>query len=538
MSFLLAAEADQIQEYILRSAKLKEVVGASDLLSSFCREVPSILQEHFPDMKEMKVLVNDAGTFRLSFPSDEIAEKAGALLAELYLQIIGGSLSVSSPIEVGDNFSKALKDIRSSLQERKQGKNKTALSAHVPWATFCNSCGTGLGYVKDEKNTGYLCTSCENKRKWRGRFVSENGHALLKEIQKGFLCDFRDELKKHYKGKIDIDSLTLPIGEETAGERSNIAYLVADANGAGMRFDNCESGEALQEMSQKYRQVLAAALAIPCAQILPEVKEKDNPNLPVMPFILGGDDCFARIPDYCALDVAENFCREFYKRLNITVGVAVVICKENYPYRLAYTYARDLLGEAKQLAKRVNSMNSHTVSAVNFTVIKGNELPDYIESSNSFRGYMRPYLFVHSGTWDAGYGSELSVLLEEAKNLRDTMIPATRLQALRRLYDPVYLRGFDFENDLDKWLEKLNTVLDRVGRMSKQKTVNDEAINSTRTVIENTLKRLGSDSFEDGYWRGIYHIYGSNNRYANGIADLIEMWDYCYSIGDYPWRED
>ena len=37
MGYLLAAEADKIQDLIFRSSRLREVVGASQLLTRFCR---------------------------------------------------------------------------------------------------------------------------------------------------------------------------------------------------------------------------------------------------------------------------------------------------------------------------------------------------------------------------------------------------------------------------------------------------------------------------------------------------------------------
>lgn len=40
MSYLLAAEADRIQDLVFRSSSLREVVGGSQLLSRFCDEVP------------------------------------------------------------------------------------------------------------------------------------------------------------------------------------------------------------------------------------------------------------------------------------------------------------------------------------------------------------------------------------------------------------------------------------------------------------------------------------------------------------------
>ena len=44
--YLLAAEADKIQDFIFRAAKLREVVGGSRLLARFCVEgVNALIKE-------------------------------------------------------------------------------------------------------------------------------------------------------------------------------------------------------------------------------------------------------------------------------------------------------------------------------------------------------------------------------------------------------------------------------------------------------------------------------------------------------------
>jgi hypothetical protein len=43
MRYLIAAEADRIQDLIFRSSRLREVVGGSQLLSRFCQDMPALL---------------------------------------------------------------------------------------------------------------------------------------------------------------------------------------------------------------------------------------------------------------------------------------------------------------------------------------------------------------------------------------------------------------------------------------------------------------------------------------------------------------
>jgi hypothetical protein len=536
MKFLLAAEADQIQDYILRSSKLQELMGASDLLSSFCHEAPEILKNRYPDMQ---ILVNDAGTFRLTFLDKAQAEEAGRDLAELYLQVMGSSISVSDgiPIVETDGFTGAMEKVRTSLQQAKRGKGKVALSAHVPWVAFCHSCGTGLSqFIISDGDDGkiYLCATCKAKREWRGRVKSKDGNAItLKESGTGFLHDYYKVLKQLYDGKLNMDNLKLPISSENKGHREDVAYLVADANGAGMLFDSCENEKSLIELSRACRIALASALAKPCAKI---IKASENSadfikqcKLPIMPFIMGGDDCFAKIPAYCSLDVAAMFCEEFYNQIKTfsngsaisTVGVAVVICKENYPYHLAYKFAHDLLDKAKIAAKRVTYYAEQPVSGVNFAVISSNSSLNY---DNLYRGTLRPYFIPHSKFLDRSNGQHLKELLAESQKLRKSRFPATRLYDLRTLYDVTRLNSLEGK-DLAQWDRELELKLQRIERKPEH-----------RKVLVSVLTELGDT--KGGYWRRLGGFAGEPFYKANGIADLIEMWDYCYSVSDCPWEDD
>ncbi|GIV79007.1 MAG: hypothetical protein KatS3mg050_3401 [Litorilinea sp.] len=69
MPYLLAAEADKIQDFIFRSSRLREVVGASQLLTRFCRSVEETLAKDY----NAQVVVNDGGSFRVIFETKDQA---------------------------------------------------------------------------------------------------------------------------------------------------------------------------------------------------------------------------------------------------------------------------------------------------------------------------------------------------------------------------------------------------------------------------------------------------------------------------------
>lgn len=88
--YLLAAEADRIQDLIFRSSKLREIVGGSQLLTRFCHEAPGVIgSEGFQDEN---IIVADGGAFRLVFDGELIeAKRLLAQIAELYHRVTGGA---------------------------------------------------------------------------------------------------------------------------------------------------------------------------------------------------------------------------------------------------------------------------------------------------------------------------------------------------------------------------------------------------------------------------------------------------------------
>ncbi len=142
--YLLAAEADKIQDLIFRSSRLREVIGGSQLLSRFCDEVP---QKLLPAGAE--IVVSDGGSFRLLFNSKEEAKAFRGQLAEVYRLATGGTLTVADPVEVTQGFKEAAERANKALRKAKQHRVNFIATPHFPHVAFCASCGVGLAVEYD-----------------------------------------------------------------------------------------------------------------------------------------------------------------------------------------------------------------------------------------------------------------------------------------------------------------------------------------------------------------------------------------------------
>ncbi|MBN1935026.1 MAG: hypothetical protein JW934_10195 [Anaerolineae bacterium] len=514
--YLLAAEADKIQDLLFRSARLREVVGGSQLLTRFCGEVPSPL---LPPNAE--VVVSDGGSFRILFDNKTQAQRVGECLAEVYHRATGGTLSVAEPMPVNGDFGAVSEQAEENLRRAKRWREGWQEQPHLPYMAFCASCGIGLAVAHRAYHEGeepqYLCESCLNKDAERpagelGEFLRDFYREVVGE--EGLKrADWPGKEKRRDRKEID------PL-EDVADydSRRYAAYLLADGNDMGKVFGACQTPEQMRDLSTRLSPALRRALAEPTRMIPLD----GRPNfIPVLPLILGGDDVFALIPAPWALDFAQRFCQAYEQEMqNLfaeiglkgvsapTVSAAVVICKSKHPYRLAHETGESRLKEAKRVVKRLGLNGGQPCSAVNFEVVLGGRLVGE-SPAGSVRPTLRPY-WVSQSVSD-GWGLPVQRLIEQRYELRH--VPNKRLAELRDLYDdlPASLRPTDFA----PWQDRLNRLLARIGRKEAHK----EAFDAARSG-------LGGDA--SGWYRVVRQPEGTWHGHA--LPDLLDAWDFALAL--------
>ncbi len=523
--YLLAAEADKIQDFIFRSSRLREVVGGSQLLSRFCAEVPGYLLPRYGGNPD-NIIIHDGGSFRILFDDADQARDFGVHLAEVYRRATGGALTVAEPVEVNGDFGRASEKAEEGLRRAKRWRKDWQSQEHLPYMAICASCGTGLAvehrvYHEGEKPQ-HLCVSCLNKSAERadtGSFLKEFYQEVVGEA--GLIqADWPG--KKKRRNRTGIDPL-----EDIADydSRRYVAYLLADGNSMGEVFSKCQNPEQMRKLSKGLTQAIRRALAEPTKTIMDKNPLDNRPGfIPVLPLILGGDDLFALIPAPWALDFARCFCQKYEAEMAAlvkdvglsdvvpTVSVAVVICKHKHPYALAHAAGEARLKEAKRLSKRRILDGGQPCSAVNFEVVLGGSLvskpPD-----GRVRPTLRPYW---AADGDAGdWGLHIRQLVDQRWELRD--VAHRRLAALKVHYESDNLPDSLRSDETKPWRDRLERLLRRIERRSERQGL---------TVI-NALKELGGQ--ETGYWRRVYR-YPEDIWYGHGLPDLLEAWDFALRL--------
>lgn len=534
MPYLLAAEADKIQDFIFRSSRLREVVGASQLLTRFCRSIDDTLAKKHGG----QVVVNDGGSFRVIFDDLAKAHAFGADLAELYRLALGGSLTVAEPVRLDGDFRTANEQAGEKLRWAKSRRQGAIAEVHMPYVAFCASCGVALARKRERlagrraaNRSSYVCESCRAKAAERDR----KPQAILDDLYEAY-CKSLGTQPTDLDWPEDADD----IARLDLRQRNYVAYLVADGNGMGRTFGMCGQDQ-LTKLSEGLSPILQDSLALAAASFRKVVAEQAH-MIPMIPLILGGDDLFALIPAPYALDFARRFCLEWEQRMKQlvdkigltdlprpTVAAAVVICKSTYPFALAHRRAEALLKEAKRQSKLLTAETGEHLSAVNFEVILGNRLAgqedDDAKNSRVVRPTLRPY-WVCDGNLSQNAqerGFEIKTLLDQRLTLKD--IPNKRLAELRRCFEdvPTSITIRDRNQTMQTWTNRqLDNVLQRLSTTSRAK-------------LETALTTLGksrNDSNSDHHWREIRR--GDATPFAHGMLDLLESWDFAQDLEHPP----
>ena len=531
--YLLAIEADQIQDFIFRSSRLREVVGGSQLLTRFgdATNPSSALRQLLSTAGGCEIITAGGGNFRLIFDDLKRALRFGEELSEVYRLTTGGTLSVAEPVRIGGDDAEAGKQAERNLRLTKHRKGGAAGTAHLPYTALCASCGLGLatGHDKREGDTEkrYICPECSAKNEERR--TNEAG-------------EFLEPFFRKIMGDLPLDKCRWPGNDPSAGSekekndptasiagfdhRSYVAYVLADANNMGRAFEVCDREQA-RRLSLDLSDILRESLAEPARILKKAQNEADRMGvdyIPVLPLILGGDDIFALIPAPWALDFAYRLCSAFdekmkreFEELKIstrlpspTISAAVVICKSNYPYYLAYRTGEKRLREAKRVAKGLTLREDLSRSAINYEIITGSQLVHHEDGAGDLRNTLRPYWAgAEEGPVPPEWGESIETLIDQRKELIG--LPGKRRAQLRAHFDD--LRWAEHK-DMEEKKKELYSIVNRIGRDKKH-----------GEKIRRALRRLGDGN--EGGLRDIGRIGVDANCWSgHGLPDLLDAWHF------------
>ena len=355
--YLYGASVQGIQGFIFSTNKLKDIVGASELVEQICTDFFKKFE------KNGEPVIKAAGGIKYIFNDPEACKEAVLYFPKKVIEAAPG-ITISQAVEVmeGDeDFERAVNELEKKLLAQ---RNKPMASTTLGLMAIERSRQTGLPAVEIQKE----------------EFLDEG-------VVKKRLMTIEGKVVKNLawkeSGNDNLDDEVIPYNISDLADKNNwVAIIHIDGNGLGDIIPKIGSKkEKLHTFSKEldvattlaaqaaYRDVLASDLYNPM----------NNMVIPIRAIVLSGDDhtliCNAGI----AIEYVKSFLANFEYQTRIKIGpiikettgkdyltacAGIAFVKSSYPFHYGYDLAERLCGIAKNDSKRQHScMMFHKVQS-------------------------------------------------------------------------------------------------------------------------------------------------------------------------------
>ncbi len=341
--YLYGASVQGIQDFIFKTNKLKEIIGASEIVKSFD---DLDLEVQFNLSQKPTIFLQAAGNIRCEFSNTEDLEKVALKFPKYVMQKAYG-ITISQAVVKYDENENDFNNVVSKLIEKiKIQRNKASIPLDMHFSILEQSPRTGRSSKllnKDEINQ-------KNEEREKKKDIGT--------VQK--IKAFEKLANKDYKNQIfDI--------EKISNDNNKIAVIHADGNGLGNIVKDKKKDE-LVSFSEDLKRNTKDSFDI----ALKEIKSKKYRKI-----ILGGDDLTFICDASYALEFTQKFMEEFEKQTGLTACAGVAFCNEKYPMHYALNLAEDLCSEAKTHTKKVFKKEKVPPSCLMFHNIQSSAVKDF-----------------------------------------------------------------------------------------------------------------------------------------------------------------
>ena len=358
--WLYGASVQGIQGYIFQTNKLKDVIGASELVKELCE---TDFKREFALTGSVEYIVKAAGNIKLILDSEEDCKRIVFQFPKYAMEKAPGiTLSQAVVKCVSDDMTEDRKKLEDRLRAQ---RNRPCKSLTLGSVAMHRSPLTGLPAVPHKDNEP-LDEGVLRKRE----ILDENN------VNKTLFEIFTGEKVRYSEMGLEIRDLT--------GRNDWIAIIHADGNSLGELVKDLgkEGKEKLREFSENLDKATRQA----AQEAYKKVKGNDEKKHPIRPIVLGGDD----LTVICRGDIAIDFVKEYIslfeektenllsRKLTACAGIAFI--KSSYPFSFGYELAETLCGLAKKDAKSDEMKNANkgmVPSCLMFHKVQSSFVEDY-----------------------------------------------------------------------------------------------------------------------------------------------------------------
>ena len=319
--YLYGASVQGIQEFIFKTNKLQEIVGASEIV----KNISTLFEEHY---NADEIILNAAGNIKAVFNSKEACETVVLEFSKLIMQKAYG-ITISQAV-VKLEAKEIQEDINKLEQKLKVQRNRPSIPLDLSINIMKLNPSTAKPAIKKEKEK-YKDVATSQKLQAYKHWLNEKPRNK----------EFRDI-------------------SDFSNTKNKVAVIHIDGNGLGELIPNLtiplsKFSKALDDATQK------------------AFDEARDESMSIREVVLGGDDVTVICSADDALLFTKRFLENFEKNTNslgkdgLTACAGIAYCNEKYPFHYAVDLAEELCGVAKDHSERKHScLMFHNIQSSNF----------------------------------------------------------------------------------------------------------------------------------------------------------------------------
>ena len=371
-NYLYGAAVQGIQGFIFQTNKLREIVGASELVEEICTsKFEDLFKKVDIEYNDNNCILHAAGNIKYIFCNEDECAKIVREFPKAIFEFAPG-VTVSQAVVTMEGKYEKFEDAVNELEKRlRTQRNRPMRSATLGLMGIERSRQTGLPvtFVKSETRFGKkenLHLDEGTKAKLYADPSGERLKTTKKLCEKAFGISFKDH----------DDRIAYNI-EDITKSNDWIAIIHADGNGLGQVVQKVGKDQDLfKQFSEKLDEATTASARAAYEAVKEQFKnpEEKADFIPIRPIVLGGDDLTVICRADLALDYVTMFMSKFEentrkmlkdangvsllkdvfemesdKRLTACAGIAYI--KSSFPFYYGYNLAETLCSLAKKDAK-------------------------------------------------------------------------------------------------------------------------------------------------------------------------------------------
>ncbi|MDE5877740.1 MAG: hypothetical protein K2H47_09645 [Muribaculaceae bacterium] len=366
--YLYGAAVQGIQGFIFQTNKLREIVGASELVEKICTElfVCTLYPDSEDPLKELEkdknAVQNAAGNIKYIFTDEAKCKDIVRNFPKIVMEFAPGITISQSVVKYREGgFAEAVQQLERNLRVQ---RNKPMRDVNI-----------GLMGIRRSRQTSLPATYIEKKSS-EAEYIDAGTYQKLYDSE----GKKRTSLvlgQKIFGENVNSERLASEMQDLTSGN-DWIAIIHADGNGLGRVVQQIgTSKEKFRDFSRKLNEATVTAARNAFDEI---IGTGGDSKIPMRPIVLGGDDLTVICRGDLAIPFTEAFIENFEKETKellggilgsvfgadsnyLTACAGIAFVKSSFPFHYGYKLAESLCDRAKKDTKKLYNAESGNLPA-------------------------------------------------------------------------------------------------------------------------------------------------------------------------------